>query len=131
MTTTIEQSVAKAMEAIRNDAGVLMALSLYNLSHESDYREIGGHLAGDFVNRSYDPATDEGKLADAHRVLDHEEPALYGMTFHNMMVNLTDSGVDIREEYPSAPARELVLKVVAAHPKLAARVGKLKPVIPY
>lgn len=122
---------AEALHEIRRDAGVLMALSLYNFSHEADYRQVGGDLACGFVSRSYNPASDAGRLADADRVLREEEPALYGMVFHNLIANLLGENVDIEAEYPSSAARELVLKIVAANPNLAAAVAAQKPVVAF
>lgn len=135
MTTEIgadhDAAGAKALDSIRNDAGLLMALSLYNFSHEADYRQVGGDLACDFVRSSYNPVSDAGRLADADRVLCEEEPALYGMVFHNLIANLLGENVDIEAEYPSSAARELVLKIVAADPKLAAAVAAQKPVVAF
>ncbi|MCC3292387.1 hypothetical protein [Arthrobacter sp. zg-Y1110] len=131
MTTTIDPSLAKAMEDIRRDPVLPMALSLYNLSFESDYREIGGGLARKYVRNSYNPTGDAGSLADADLIIREEHPALYGMTFHNMLVNLHGYGVDTTEEFPSAPARELVLGIVAANRPLSDLVRALEPIIPF
>lgn len=131
MTTTTDPSLAKAMEDIRRDPVLPLALSLHNLFHESDYREIGGGLARKYVRNSYNPTGDAGRLAGADLVLREEEPALYGMTFHNMLVNLRDSGVDTMKEFPSATARELVLRIVAENKMLADEVSALEPLIPY
>lgn len=127
----LNPALAKALNDIRNDTGLLMALSLYNFSHEADYRKIGGGLAREYVRSSYSPTSDAGRLADADRVIREEEPALYGIAFHNMVVNLRGENVDIKAEYPSSAARELVKKIVAANPLLAAAVAELKPVIPF
>lgn len=131
MTTDTETSLAKAQASIRNDAGLMLALSLYNLSHEADYRQIGGGLAREYVRSSYSPVSDAGRLAHADRVLREEESALYGMTFHNLIANLHGENVDIEAEYPSSAARELVVKIVAANPKLAAAVAALKPTVTF
>ena len=135
MTTDLDAdlnpALAKALDDIRSDTGLLMALSLYSFSHEADYRRIGGGLAREYVRSSYSPTSDAGRLADADRVIREEEPALYGMTFHNMIANLRGENVDIKAEYPSSAARELVKEIVAANPKLAAAVAELKPTIPF
>ncbi|MGK3708846.1 hypothetical protein [Arthrobacter sp. IK3] len=129
--TTSDDSLFKALEAIRGDAGIVRALSLYNLQHESDFREIGGELVLEFVREAANPAWDAGRLAEADRIVREEEPAVYGMGFHNMVVNLNGYGLDLGEEFPSAAARQLVLNVVSQHPWLSAQVLALEPRFPF
>ncbi|MCC3299677.1 hypothetical protein [Arthrobacter caoxuetaonis] len=128
---TTDTALANALDAIRSDPALMMAMSLNTLKEEDGFRELGGNIALRYVRGAYNPTGDELRLAEADRIIRGEEPAVYGMTFNNMIVNLDGAGVDTGTEFPSDAARRIILGIIERDSSLSAEVRELRPYPPF